>query len=74
MHFVFSADYISILDMGAVAYSSTPVDLVIVQFHTSLDHWGYNKNLKKPIHVIRKENLLRLYFCIFANNCIKCFN
>ena len=28
MHFVFSVNYISILNMGAVAYSSTPVDLV----------------------------------------------
>ena len=28
MRFVFSANYVSILNMGAVAYSSTPVDLV----------------------------------------------
>ena len=28
MHFAFSLNHISILDMGAVAYSSTPVDLV----------------------------------------------
>ena len=28
MHFVFSVNYISILNMGAVAYSLTPVDLV----------------------------------------------
>ena len=40
MHFVFAVNYISILDIGAVAYSSTPVDLVllvsIVKFPTPL--------------------------------------
>ena len=30
MHFAFSLNHISILDMGAVAYSSTPVDLVFL--------------------------------------------
>ena len=47
MHFVFSVNYISMLDMGAVAYSSTPVDLVLFMCHISIGKFkifiiGYN--------------------------------
>ena len=77
MCFVFSVIYISILNMGAVAYSSTPIDLVLwttaIDIHCLLHYDGHF--LKALLHltilicIIAIESFFAHYYneqCFFA--------